>query len=319
VSRATGRRGRHLATRIGWRLVAGVGVLWGAATLSFIALHATAGDAALSTVSGQGADPTQAVLREVRRDYGLDLPLWRQYVDYLGKLVHGDLGESYQQRIPVSHAIGQQLGQTVQLAVGAAVVAVVIAVVAAVLTAKRGPWLRSLSTGTELVAASMPTFVLGLVLLIIFSIRLNWLPVSGQDGFRSLILPTFTLALPISAVLAQVLRSELEDVLEQPFILTARARGMRDVTVRLRHALRHALIQLVTMAGYVIGSLLGGAVITESLFNRQGLGQLMLTATTNKDIPLVIGVIIFAALVYVVVNLIVDIVYSIVDPRVVTR
>jgi peptide/nickel transport system permease protein len=205
------------------------------------------------------------------------------------------------------------------LAVGAAFVAVVFAVVAAVLTAKRGPWLRSLTTGTELVTASMPTFVLGLVLLIVFAIELKWLPVSGQDGFTSLILPTCTLALPISAVLAQVLRSELEDVLEQPFILTARARGMRDVAVRLRHALRHALLQLVTMAGYVIGGLLGGAVITESLFNRQGLGQLMLTATTNKDIPLVIGVIIFAALVYVVVNLIVDIVYSIVDPRVVTR
>jgi peptide/nickel transport system permease protein len=312
-------RGTLLAKRVGWRVAAGVGVLWGAATLSFLALHATAGDAALSTVSGQGADPTQAVLQQVRRDYGLDLPLWRQYVDYLGRLVHGDLGESYQQRIPVSQAIGQQLGQTVQLAVGAAVLAVVIAVVVAVLTAKRGPWLRSATTGTELVVASMPTFVLGLVLLIVFSIGLKWLPVSGQDGFRSLVLPTCTLALPIAAVLAQVLRSELEDVLEQPFVLTARARGMRDVTVRLRHALRHALIQLVTMAGYVIGSLLGGAVITESLFNRQGLGQLMLTATTNKDIPLVIGVIIFAAFVYVVVNLVVDIVYSIVDPRVVTR
>lgn len=312
-------RGTRLAKRVGWRVVAGVGVLWGAATLSFVALHATAGDAALSTVSGQGADPTQAVLAQVRRDYGLDLPLWRQYVDYLGRLVHGDLGESYQQRIPVSTAIGQQLGQTVQLAVGAAVLAVLIAVAVAVLTARRGPWVRSATTGVELVVASMPTFVLGLVLLIVFSIGLHWLPVSGQDGFRSLVLPTCTLALPISAVLAQVLRSELEDVLEQPFILTARARGMRDVAVRLRHALRHALIQLVTMAGYVIGSLLGGAVITESLFNRQGLGQLMLTATTNKDIPLVIGVIIFAAFVYVVVNLVVDIVYSIVDPRVVTR
>lgn len=318
MSRAAGLRGPALARRIGWRVVSGIGVLWGAATLSFIALHGTAGDAALSTVSGQGADPTEAVLRQVRHDYGLDLPLWRQYVDYLGKLVHGDLGESYQQRIPVAHAIGMQLGQTVQLAVGAAVLAVVLAVATAVLTAKRGPWLRSLTTGTELVVASMPTFVLGLVLLLVFAIGLKWLPVSGQDGFASLVLPTITLALPIAAVLTQVLRSELEDVLEQPFILTARARGMRDVSVRLRHALRHALIQLVTMAGYVIGGLLGGAVITESLFNRQGLGQLMLTATTNKDIPLVIGLIIFAALVYVVVNLIVDIVYSIVDPRVVT-
>lgn len=318
MTRAAGLRGTALARRIGWRVVSGVGVLWGAATLSFIALHGTAGDAALSTVSGQGADPTQAILQQVRRDYGLDQPLWRQYLDYLGKLLHGDLGESYQQRIPVAHAIGQQLGQTVQLAIGAALLAVVLAIVTAVLTAKRGPWLRSLTTGTELVVASMPTFVLGLVLLIVFAIGLKWLPVSGQDGLASLVLPTVTLALPISAVLTQVLRAELEDVLEQPFILTARARGMRDVSVRLRHALRHALIQLVTMAGYVIGSLLGGAVITESLFNRQGLGQLMLTATTNKDIPLVIGLIIFAAFVYVVVNLIVDIAYSIVDPRVVT-
>jgi peptide/nickel transport system permease protein len=312
-------RAGQIGRRIGWRLVAGVGVLWGAATAAFVALHATAGDAALSTVSGQGADPTQAVLDQVRADYGLNLPLWQQYLDYLGKLVHGDLGQSYQQRIPVSQAITGQLGPTVQLAVGAAVVAVLIAVVTAVLTAKRGPWLRSLTTGVELVTASMPTFVLGLVLLLVFAIGLKWLPVSGQDGVRSLVLPTFTLALPIAAVLAQVLRSELEDVLEQPFVLTARARGMRDATVRFRHALRHALIPLATMAGYVLGGLLGGAVITESLFNRQGIGQLMLTATTNKDIPLVIGVIVFAAFVYVVVNLLVDIVYTVIDPRVVTR
>jgi peptide/nickel transport system permease protein len=133
------------------------------------------------------------------------------------------------------------------------------------------------------------------------------------------VLPTFTLALPVTAVLSQVLRSELEDVLEQPFILTARARGMRDVAVRFRHALRHAAIQLVTMSGFIIGGLLGGTVITESLFNRQGIGQLMLVATTNKDIPLVVGVVIFCALVYVVVNLVVDILYTIIDPRVVTR
>jgi peptide/nickel transport system permease protein len=188
-----------------------------------------------------------------------------------------------------------------------------------VLTAKRGRWIRSGTTGWELVLASMPTFVLGLVLLLVFSIGLGWFPVSGQDGLRSLVLPTFTLALPVSAILTQVLRSELEDVLEQPFVLTARIRGMRDAAVRFRHALRHALIPVVTMSGYVIGWMLGGAVVTESLFNRQGLGQLMLTATTNKDIPLVVGVIIFAALVYVVVNLVVDIVYTLVDPRVVTR
>jgi peptide/nickel transport system permease protein len=312
-------RAKLLAERIGWRLVAGVGVLWGAATAAFFTLHGTAGDAALSTVAGQGADPTQAVLDQVRRDYGLDLPLWRQYVDYLGQLLHGDLGESYQQRLPVAQAIEAQLGQTVQLAVGAIVIALVLAVGVGVLTAKRRRWVRATTTGVELLLASTPTFVIGLVLLIVFSIGLHLFPVSGQDGLRSLVLPTFTLALPVTAVLSQVLRSELEDVLEQPFILTARARGMRDVAVRFRHALRHAAIQLVTMSGVVIGGLLGGTVITESLFNRQGIGQLMLVATTNKDIPLVVGVVIFCALVYVVVNLVVDILYTIIDPRVVTR
>jgi peptide/nickel transport system permease protein len=312
-------RRRLLLKRIAWRLVAGIGVMWGAATFTFIVLHATAGNIALSTVSGNGADPTEKLLREVTRAYGLNHPLYQQYVDYLGKLVQGNLGQSYQQRIPVAHAIGQQLGSTVELAFGAALVAVVLSITIAVLTARRGRWVRSITTGSELVIASMPTFVVGLILLIIFGLKLDVLPISGSQGFKSLILPVFTLALPITAVLTQVLRSELEDVLEQPFILTARARGMRESSVRLGHALRHAAIQLVTLSGYVIGGLLGGAVITESLFNRQGLGQLMLTATTNQDIPLVSGVVLFTALVYVVVNLAVDIAYTVIDPRVVTR
>jgi peptide/nickel transport system permease protein len=309
---------RSLTKRIGRRLLAGVGVLWGAGTAAFFTLHGTAGDAVLSTVSGQGADPTQAVLDQVRHDYGLDLPLWRQYLNFLGRLLRGDLGESYQQRMPVARAIGAQLGQTVQLAAGATVVAIVLAVAIAVLTAKRRRWVRAGTGGFEVLIAATPTFVIGLVLLIIFSIGLHLFPVSGQEGFSSLVLPTLTLALPMVAVLSQVLRAELEDVLEQPFILTARARGMRDVAVRLRHALRHALVQLVTMSGYLIGSLLGGTVITESLFNRQGLGLLMLVATTNKDIPMVVGVVMFSALVYVVVNLVVDILYPVIDPRVVT-
>ena len=211
-----------------------------------------------------------------------------------------------------------QIVPTLELAAAAAAVSVTLAVVVAVLTANRRSWLRMLTTGTELVLASMPTFVVGLLLLIVFGLELDWLPISGETGFSSLVLPVVTLALPISAVLGQVLRSQLEEVLEQPFILTARARGMREMAVRVRHALRHASIQLVTMSGYVIGSLLGGAVIVESLFNRQGLGQLMLASTTDKDIPLVTGVILFAALAYVVVNILVDIAYTLIDPRVVT-
>lgn len=311
-------RRKFLLKRLGWRLAAGLGVMWGAATFAFITLHATSGDIALTTVSANGSDPTEAVLQEVRRQYGLNLPLWRQYVDYLWKLLHGNLGQSYQQHIPVTQAIGMQIVPTLELAGAAAVVSVVLAVVVATFTANRRGWVRMLTTGTELVLASMPTFVVGLLLLIIFGLELNWLPVSGETGLPALIMPVMTLALPISAVLAQVVQSQLEEILEQPFILTARARGMREAAVRVRHALRHASIQLVTMTGFVVGGLLGGAVIVESLFNRQGLGQLMLTSTTDKDIPLVTGVILFAALAYVVVNILVDMAYTLIDPRVVT-
>lgn len=311
-------RAKLLLKRLAWRLLAGVGVMWGAATFAFITLHETAGDIALATISGNGSDPTETLLRQVRHDYGLDLPLWRQYMDYLGKLLQGNLGQSYQQRIAVTKAIGMQLGSTLELAAAAAGTAVVLAIVLAVLTAQRGRLVRSVTTGSELILASMPTFVMGMVLLTIFGLKLDMFPMSGNTGPQSLVLPTLTLALPIAAVLAQVLRSQLEEVLEQPFILTARARGMREVSVRLLHALRHASIQLVTMSGYVIGGLLGGAVITESLFDRQGLGQLMLTATTDKDIPLVTGVILCAALSYVVVNILVDLAYTLIDPRVVT-
>jgi peptide/nickel transport system permease protein len=307
-----------VARRAGVRLLAGAGVLWGAATLGFVALHLTAGDAALSTVAGEGANPTKAILDQVRHDLGLDRPLHAQYLDFLGRLLQGDLGRSYQQRIEVSQAIGEQLWPTVQLALCAGAVAVVLAVVVALLTAQRRPW-RSVASGVELVLSATPTFVLGIVLLIVFSFSLKLLPVSGNDGVSALILPTFTLALPIAAILAQVLRSELEEVLEQPFILTARSRGMRDLAVRLRHGLRHALVQVVTMSGFLVGGLLGGAVITETLFVRQGVGQLMLSAVTTKDIPMVLGLVMFAAVVYVVVNLLVDIGYTVIDPRLVSR
>lgn len=312
-------RGKTWLTQLGWRVLGGVGVLWGAATLAFVALQTTAGDAALSTVAGQGANPTEAVLRQVREDYGLDHPLWQQYVDYLGRLLHGDLGESYQQRLPVTSAIRGQLAPTVELAAIAAALALVIAVVVATTTARRRRWITGSSNAVETVLASMPTFVLGLLLMVVFATRLDWFPISGQDGLRALVLPAVTLALPISAVLTQVLRNELEEVLEQPFVTTARTRGMREVGVRWRHALRHALVPLATLSGSILGGLLGGAVITESLFNRQGLGQLMLTASTNKDIPMVIGLVIFAAAVYVVVNLIVDLLYTVIDPRTVAR
>lgn len=305
-----------LFKRIAWRLIASVGVLWGAATLTFVAINVAEGDTALAILGGEEAMPTREVLARVRLDYGLDKPLIEQYAAYVGRVVRGDLGQSYRMRIPVVKAIGQQLGATATLTLAASVTAVVLAVVIALATARRTGWLRSLTSGSEVTVSSIPAFVLGILLLLVFSFQFRLLPSSGDHGWRSLVLPVLTLALPISAVLTQVLRQELEDILEQPFIVTARARGMSEAGVRLRHALRHALIPLTTLTGFIVGGLLGGAVIVETLFARQGVGRLMIEATTNRDVPVVLGVTLLAAFVYVLVNLLVDLTYAFIDPRV---
>lgn len=304
--------------RIAVRLALAVVVLWGAATLSFIALQLTAGDPALAILGGPDARPTQEVLDQVRLEYGLNDPVWLQYVHYIGRLARGDLGQSYVLRIPVLDAITQQLGATVQLAVSAGVLAVVSSIGLALLTAHRRPWLRSLFSGVEVVFASTPTFVIGFGLLIVFAFTVPLFPIGGNNGVPALVLPAATLALAVVGTLTQVLRNELEDVLEQPFILTARTRGLTDAAVRVRHALRHALIPTITMSGFLVAALLGGSVVTETLFARQGVGSLLLSAVYAKDIPLVLGVVILSAGVYVVVNLIVDLAYTAIDPRVVT-
>ncbi|WP_433884729.1 ABC transporter permease [Pseudomonas vranovensis] len=301
--------------RLAWRLLAGVGVLWGAATLTFLAINLSAGDPALAILGGPDAMPSAELIAQVRAEYGLDQPLWVQYGQYLARLAQGDLGESYRLRIPVLQVIGSQLGATVQLSLAAALLSIVLAVSCAVLTANRPRWVRSLVSGTELVLSSAPSFVIGIVLLLVFSFGWHLLPPSGSNSWQALILPSLALALPIAAVLTQVLRQELEDILEQPFIAMARARGMSETGVRLKHALRHALVPLVTLSGFVFASLLGGAVIIEMLFARQGIGRLMLDAAVTKDMPLLLGITLLAAAIYVLVNFLVDLINHWVDPR----
>lgn len=304
-----------LFKRIALRLLAGLGVLWGAATLTFLAVNFSGGDTALAILGGPEALPTPELLAQVRVEYGLDQPLIVQYGNYLARLLQGDLGESYRLRIPVAQAISEQIGATLQLSFTAALLAVVLALVCAIWTAKRSRWVRSVASGTELVLSSAPSFVIGILLLLVFSFNWHWLPPSGSVGWRSLILPSIALALPVAAVLTQLLRQSLEDTLEQPFIAMARARGLSETAVRLRHALRHALVPLVTLAGFIFASLLGGAVVIELLFARQGIGRLMLDATTNKDVPMVLGVTLLAAAIYVLVNLAVDLTNRWIDPR----
>jgi peptide/nickel transport system permease protein len=305
-----------LARMIGLRLATGLLVLWGAATLTFLAVHATAGDPAIAILGGPDALPTPAVVAQVRKDYGLDDPLAVQYAHYLGRLARGDLGESYRLHAPVATVIGEQLGSTLLLAFWAMSTALAAAVIVATLTAGRSRIGRQVVATTEIVLIAVPNFVIGIGLLYVLAYVLRVLPVAGSEGWRSLVLPVLTLAIPAGSMLSQVMRNELDQVLEQPFIVTARARGLSEAGVRLRHALRHGLLPVLTLGGYVFGFLLGGAVVTETLFARRGVGRLMVDSATTSDIPVVTGIALLAALSYVLVTLAVDIAGNALDPRI---
>lgn len=312
----TTRARRGILPTILIRLLGAVGVLWGAATIAYIAVYLTPGDPAYAIIGGPDANPSPEALQAVRDQYGLERPWWVQYADFVSRAAVGDFGESYARRLPVSQVIGEQAGATVILALAAGSTAILIAIAAALLTAhRRRRWIGSAAGGVDLVLASLPAFWLGILLLTVFSYQLHLFPAIGNQGFASLVLPVLTLALPLAAVLTQVLRDVVEDVFEQPFIVSARARGLDETAIRLGHVLRHSLVPLSTMAGFLVAALLGGAVITETLFSRQGLGRLLLAAVNGKDMPLILGLVILSAAVYVVVNLAVDLLYPLIDPR----
>ncbi len=280
--------------------------------VTFVALRAM-GDPALAIAGGPEAQPTADLLAQIRQDYSLDQPLYVQLATYLGGLLTGDLGTSYRLQRPVSVAIAEQFGPTLALALGAAAVAVVLSVVVALATAGRP--VRRLSGVFEVALASTPTFWLGLLLLSAFSYGLGWFPSISSGQPLSLVLPALTLGLPIAGLLTQVLRTALEEALEQPFVVSARARGLGDTAVRVRHALRHALVPYLTTSGYLVGALLGGAVVTETLFNRQGIGRLLLASVTGQDLPVVMGIVLLSAATFAVVSLLVDLAYPVIDRR----
>ncbi|MET7959460.1 ABC transporter permease [Micromonospora zamorensis] len=296
------------------RLGTGLFVLWVAATAAYLALLAAPGDT-VDTIVADGADTPQ-IRAQIITEWGLDRSAVVQYLDYLLRLAGGDLGRSYLLQRPVVEVIGEQLAPTLTLAVAAAGVGVLLALLLATATAgDRRPWLRRASSGGELLMVSTPPFLIGIVLLSVLSFRFGLFPVSGDQGIGALVLPAVTLALPIAGLLAQVLRDGIDRSLSEPFVLTARSRGVRERTVLLRHALRHALLPAVTLAGWLFGTLLGGAVIVEQVFGRPGLGQVTLTAVTSKDMPVVLAVVTLSAAVDVVVNTVADLAYLLVDPR----
>lgn len=311
VERPTSRRWAS-AVKLAGRLAGVVLVVWGAATAGFIALRLIPGDP-VDVMLGVHARVSQAVRDQIRTDWGLDEPVVVQYLRYLGKLATGDLGTSYQLRKPVAEVIGGQALPTVQLTLLAILFALVLALAAALLA--RGKRAKGIVSVVELFVVSSPTFWIGLVLLTVFAYQLRWFPSAASGGFAALVLPALTLALPVAGVISQVLRQGLDQAEAQPFATTVRARGVGPTRLVLRHTLRHATADSLTLAGYLVGSLLGGAVLVETVFARQGLGGVAVRAILGRDLPVVLGIIVLAAVVFAVINLAIDLLYDRIDPR----
>jgi len=301
--------------RVARRVVAAVGVLLAAATVTFLLEQLMPGDPGVAVLGGAGAHPTDAQIAAIDHQYGFDRPVLAQYLTFMGHLLQGDLGQSYSLKQDVTTVISQQVGPTLALTLVALALAWVVAVAGTLLTAGRGRLRSSLGSGAEAVLAGLPQYWLGIVLLVVFSFNLHWAPVAGGTSLEGLVLPALTLALPLAGFLGQVTRDEFSGALEQPFAVSARARGMGEGAVRRRHVLRHAVLPGITLSGWALGALLSGSVIVEVVFARPGLGQLLVNAVNGQDLPVVVGITLLVALVYVVANLLVDLLYAIVDPR----
>jgi peptide/nickel transport system permease protein len=309
-----GPRGRTLALRIASQLGSALLLLWAVATIVFFLQHMVPGEPALAILGGASANPPPEAIQAVREQYGFDQPILVQYAAFLGGLVQLDLGESYTMKESVVVIIGEQIVPTLQLTAAALLIAWLIALALTLLTAGRTGLLGRIGSTVEVVFAALPHFWLGVVLLVVFAVMLQWLPVV-DGGPLGMILPALTLGVPLGGFLAQVTRDEFDAALRQPFVLSARSRGAALHDVRWRHVLRHAALPGIALSGWGLGSLISGAVVVEVIFSRQGIGQVLVSAVNSQDLPLVVGVTFVVALVYVVANLLTDLAYVAVDPR----
>jgi peptide/nickel transport system permease protein len=298
------------------RVVALVPVLFGVSLLVFILTAVALGDPARAML-GQRGDPE--VIKQIRREYALDQPVWAQYATWMGRLLKGDLGRSYREQRPVTEIILERVPATLRLALGATLIAVAVGLPAGILAALRpGSFLDHLLMGASVLGISTPVFWLGLMLSLLFSVWLGWFPVSGYgDGALSnLVLPALTLGALHTGTIARMTRSSLLEVIRQEYIQTARAKGLHEGRVVTKHALRNALIPVLTVIGIGLADLLVGAPLTETVFAWPGLGRMLVAAVGQRDLPVVMGAVLVFAVIYVVGNLLVDLAYLLVDPRV---
>ncbi len=304
--------------RAGWRLLVTLPSLWIVVTVVFLLIHLVPGDP-IVLMMGEGASAGD--IAALRHSYGMDRPLGEQYFGYWRGLGHGDLGRSLRLHDSVWHLILQRYPYTLALTAGAMLFGAAVAIPAGVMAARRRGTAvdRVLSFGS-LLGLSLPNFALGPVLILVVSIQLGWLPVSGAgvgpvDFLQHLVLPVVTLGLGVAAILTRMVRSAMLEELGQEYIKTARAKGLSEGHIVYRHALRNALTPILTILGLQFGSLLAGAIVTETIFAWPGLGRLTLSAVSNRDYPLVQGCILAIGVTYVMVNFITDSMYALADPR----
>jgi peptide/nickel transport system permease protein len=301
---------RYLARR----LLLTIPVLLGVATLVFALIHLVPGDPA-QTMLGESASPEEVA--RLRTTLGLDKPLLSQYRDFLAGVARGDLGTSFRYGTPVTGEIRQRVPDTAVLAVCAMAVAVVFAIPLGIIAATyRGRFADHAAMTIALAGISMPNFWLGPLLAILFAVNLGWLPVAGSGTAAHLVLPSVTLGVALAAILARMTRASLLEELRELYVLAARARGLSRVRAILRHAFRNSLIPIVTIIGLQFGAVLTGTIITETIFAWPGVGRLLIQAINNRDYPLVQGCILFISVSYVAMNLITDLTYGFLDPRI---
>lgn len=302
------------------RLAQALAVLWAAYTVTFVILHVLPSDPIRLQLAAGGADISQltpAQLQGMKAHYGLDDPVFTQYVKHLWDALHLDFGLSLTQNTTVGALLADKLPSTLLLAAVAVVFVVVLGVGTAYLASYlRWPPARVVLSRLPAVGISLPPFFVGLLLIQVFAFSLDWFPATGTDGWRSLVLPAVTLALPGAAMLAQLLTRSLNDTWREPHIVTARAKGLSRWAIQLRHAFRNAALPALTLLGVLVGYTVANSVVVETVFSRNGIGQLAQQSVLSQDVPVVQAIVVIAAALFVGVNLLVDLLYSLLDPRV---
>jgi len=294
--------------------------IWVAITLIvFLLMNFIPGDPVMQLMDARSGAIDEAVVEQIREEWGLNDPLYMQYLNFLSNVVQGDLGTSFQSRMEVTTVLIERIPVTIQVTLLGLFFAIVIGITTGIISAiKRGNWLDTFVSTFSIAGVSLPSFFLGLLLMYIFSVKLGWLPASGykMGELKFLILPAITLGLSVSGIIARITRSAMIDVLKMDYMITSYAKGLSKYRIIGIHAMKNALSPILTIIGVQLGLLLSGAVITETIFGLPGIGRLLIDGILQRDIPVVQGCVIFISTVFLVVNLLTDICCRLVDPRI---